>query len=65
MIERDGKTYTAVCDYCGKALAGHMSYVSARGSATNDGWEIGVIEKKYLDYCPGCTGYYRAERAEG
>lgn len=65
MIERDGKTYTAVCDYCGKALAGYMSHASAKQAAKDDGWEIGVIKRKYLNYCPDCAGHYRAERAEG
>ena len=64
MIEREGKTYMAVCDYCGKCLAGYMSRESALQAAKDDGWEIGVIKKQWLNYCPECRGHFIAERTE-
>ena len=64
MIERDGKTRTAVCDYCGEARPGYMSAASAKEAVLEAGWLEGQIDRRFILYCPSCAGLYAAERRE-
>ena len=64
MIEKEHGYFTCACDYCGLALAGFKHRKSARQAMQERGWQIGNIEREWIDYCPNCAGIYKAELEE-
>ena len=53
-IERDGGTYTPVCDYCGDELLESWDFDDAVVSKKQAGWRSVKEDDGWSDYCPEC-----------
>lgn len=59
MIERNGETYTPICDCCGAELPEEYDFQDAVDAMKSKGWRILPPSRTFdywSHYCPACAG---------
>ena len=53
-IERYGRQFTPVCDYCGERLPGSERFDDAVRAKQEAGWESRKVKGEWEDICTDC-----------